>query len=478
MPKKLLLGATYNAEPHLAISQYQIDAPILAAAGGDYHRWTIADFTSRIWPDRRRQPFYYDGSKYIMTQKDTTWWSNFTQILDIAAANGIILQIELSDTWCLRDGSAEETRWWRDSCWSPFRNNHYGLGSGSGMPDTFITSDMSVMQYNSYYFAHTYQNSPNHPTMPSVSINAVVAQAQERFIQWVVTECAGYSVLFQVENESPGPVGFADFIADIVHATDTNALVTHMSVEGDLYGIDLSLDDADPRHAINSSKFQFAESSQNIKYILDPSNCAGQALLTLDGSFTALAAFRASTGKPINNTKIYNQNDCSSLGDDKTAYSRMGIFVMGGVAAAAQHPVAANGTDFGINTTSGVGMTQLALEMVSALRWMDNNCELGAMTPVAISSSRWAGRPSTGHAIDQVSAWAIEGSNHIALFMNGPITGLKFNTSGLGSTMTMRWKSCHDGDLSGSGNTATESVTSIINPFPSGEMAVLVMTRV
>jgi hypothetical protein len=105
---------------------------------------------------------------------------------------------------------------------------------------------------------------------------------------------------------------------------------------------------------------------------------------------------------------------------------------------------------------------------MEAAEWLGRYCDMWTMAPVSISASQWGGRPGQG-------AWARQSGTWIAIYINSGAS-FTFNTTGLGSEMSVRWKDVDTGARVGDGTTPTSSSFSISNPF-GGNRAIVVMKR-
>lgn len=393
----------------------------LTDAGGNYARWTLADFrfssSGDNRPELRLWPFAGSfSSGWDLTSKNQTWFDNMAYIMSEAKRLGIILSIEFWDCWNLRDRA--DGAFWGDGPWSPKRNSTYT--TASGMPNVWTESRPYTEPDN----PHPFYKTVSFPT----SANRVVLEAQERFVGWVIDEAMQYdNILFQVGNESPAPEAWERHWRDFVHARKPSANVATLRMVSNLYTargckvvlnkdhssceerIDNECRNGPARESIQDTNFDFADGSQNCPN----ANTNPRTVVHPDTYYKALIDFvgaMRTSGKrrPVNMVKQYwpwtnpfVNAVSSSLGKDRYLAT-----MMAGVASLGQH-----------KWGGGLGGVPGGAEATKAARFLDGMVkDWTAFIPIPINDNGWLYR-------DPAEAYGMKGDSEYAFVLTSTHAG-------------------------------------------------------
>lgn len=246
---------------------------LLTEAGGNYIRFTLADFSAKtVGADRAIYPFSAtrrdsDGVAvaFDLDSWNPDFWDRLDYVFEVCHANGVIIQLELWDGWALRDGARSsiadpDSMLWGNLPWSPWRNDKYH--GSTGLSDRFTGKR---------------EDNPFKRMFVDDNKN-VVQRYAELFVKEVLDHAAPYdNIIFQVENESPNSISdwsipWADFVHDDANNPyDGLIYITDMRDQYQLFGIDTStkpmVTSVDQQAILNDPvRFNYFDASQHSRF--------------------------------------------------------------------------------------------------------------------------------------------------------------------------------------------------------------------
>lgn len=415
----LLLGG--SAEDNL----FQIDGleehlDLLVSVGGNYVRCTMSD---RDKGDARAFVRDEATGKYDLTKLNDEYWSRFDRFLELTAARGIIVQIELWD----RFDHAREM--WLADPYNPANNSTYTTQQ-SGLQTVYDKHPAS--------FQHPFFRS-----IPELDDNRVLYDAQRRFIDRLLASTLRHDhVLYCMDNETKEDerwgIHWATVIQKAAAAAGRRVYCTQMWDPWDI---------TDPMHRRTSDRpdvYGFLDVSQNNH-------------MTAEAHFALLVRVRdqvAASGapRPINNVKIYGA-DTGRYGSDDEAINRFWRNIFGGSAAARFH-----------RPPSGLGLGDKARHHLRAARAFTDAFDLFATVPTwdLFTSDRRRDEAFTLHEPGRTVAVFFPASGQATVRLDKPVSG----------TWRLRWFDIDQGRWHGEA-APVEGLRPLLQPPTPGRSAAL-----
>lgn len=455
----LLRGGTYKGEPNLYNQKYSNpekgitindstdflgeELTKISGAKGNYFRCTLVNWNAGE-ESVSDSVFPFSGSpgNFNLSSINQNWVDRLDALLYRCEELNIVVSLEMFDTWwCIKnywaDNSTNPTTPQPEMCWHPANVNS---PSNYTYSSTGLTLDE---QSNNDKFTY--------PARNNLTTNPLLI-AQKLFVRTICDIVKRHNnALIQIQNESIESVTWDDYWKNYVRAQGVTSPITTMQDDWNL-----GTTGGTGNYALQTPGYDYGDQSQQFWEYFGTSN--------LDDNWNLLQQFRTYGAKPINAVKVYSRwNRVSGGVGSIKAVDFMFLSFMGGAAGIAFHP---GGVDYPV----GLGTTTRALNAMRAAGWLDENCDMSTMSPVSLTNSKWNGTRNGQQA------FACTGPNNIAIYVNTN-NDFRFNTTSLGSTMTMRWAKVDGNGTSGSGTTSTSSSKVIHNPFGNIQ-AILVMTKV
>ena len=439
---KLLVGGTNGENAHLYEQQYSgqgitladttdflgAELTKIANAGGNYFYCILANWQPTYLTGAQVNVYPFTGSpaSFDLTTINQEWVDRIDALLYRADALGIVVQLSMFDS----DWNISNATVWPNAEWNPanvIAPVDYTVGN---------TGLTTTPQANNDLFTA--------PALAGADTNPLLI-AQKIYVQAIADIAQRHTnVILQIQNASIEHTDWSDYWTAFLQNASVTTPITTVAEDQD---IDISID---AQWAMTHGQYVYGDSSE--QWWNTPA-------ITLDDEFASLVIFASKGTKPVNACKVYE----TPQGDTLLSVDKLLLSLITGNAAAAFHP------GDGLVANYGIGVIPTALFAIEAGRWLDNNCQLENMSNVDLASKKWKFRTAN-------EAWAIAGSQHIAIYVNSG-NAFQFNTQELGGNIDIRWKDVIDGTESGITTEASSKTTDIINPF-SGNRAIVIITRV
>ncbi len=309
---------------------------LLASVGGNYVRNTMSarndkGFEVQAFAQRA------DG-KYDLDRWNDEYWRRFENLLTLAEARKIIVQIEVWDRF---DYSRDN---WEESPYNPKNNVNY-----------------------TYAAAGLAEHYPNHPgrneqpfffTTPDQRNNTILLSYQQRFVDKMLSHSLGHgNVLYCMDNETSGEPAWGAYWSKYIHAAaDKRGVKVHTTEMWDAWDL------ASPEHNAtfdHPELYSFVDISQN-------NHQKGQA--HWDNAQEQRARI-AEKPRPLNNVKIYGA-DTGRYGNDRDAMERFWRNIIGGLASARFH-----------RPDSGLGLGEKAQANLRSMRMLLDRMDVFTCVP-------------------------------------------------------------------------------------------------
>ena len=309
---------------------------LLQSVGGNFVRNTMSARNDKGFEVQAfAQPT--DG-KYDLDRWNDEYWRRFENLLTLAEARRIIVQIEVWDRF---DYSRDN---WEESPYNPKNNVNY----------TYAASGLS-------------EHYPNHPgrneqpffyTTPDQRDNTVLLPYQQRFVDKMLSHSLRHgNVLYCMDNETSGEPAWGAYWAKYIRAAAGKMGVTvHTTEMWDAWDL------ASPEHNAtfdHPELYSFVDISQN-------NHQKGQA--HWDNAQKQRARI-AEKPRPLNNVKIYGA-DTGRYGNDRDAMERFWRNIIGGLASARFH-----------RPDSGLGLGEKAQANIKSMRMLLDRMDVFACKP-------------------------------------------------------------------------------------------------
>ncbi|MDA0336366.1 MAG: hypothetical protein O2782_14470 [bacterium] len=313
-----LLGGTVK-DNLFQIPDLEAHLDLLLAAGGNYIRNTMSDR-----PDRGFEIKAYamdDAGRYDLTRWNEAYWQRFERMLQLTAARGIIVQIELWDRFDHSQGN------WQADPFHPKNNVNYSH-----------ETSLLAAEYPDHPGAN---RQPFFYTVPDLRDNRIVLEFQHAFIDKVLSISLPFDhVLYCMDNETSGDPAWGRYWAHYVRARAARAgIEVHMTKMWDNW---------DVRHETHRPTFDHAELYSFVD-IAQNSHNPGE---TNWDRAQWVRAYLTDHPRPMNSTKIYGADTSKWMDrgiDTEHAQQTFWRNLIGGFASSRFH-----------RPPSGLGLSDLA----------------------------------------------------------------------------------------------------------------------
>ena len=302
----LLLGGTVD-DNLFQIPGLEAHLDQLVEAGGNYIRNTMSDR-----PDQGYEIKAFargDDGRYDLNRWNKEYWQRLAHLLELTAARGIVVQIEVWDRFDHSRGP------WLEDPFNPANNVNYDH-EASGLAAEY----------------------PNHPgrneqpffyTVPALKNSEVVLHFQRAFVDKVLSCSLEYDhVLYCMDNETSGEPAWGRYWAEHIRARAADA-GTHVELTE-------MWDNWDVRHETHRPTlddpvlYTFVDISQNSQTPGEPNWDHAQWV----------RQYLAAHPRPLNSTKIYGADTCQWTERGITQAHATGTFwrnLIGGFASSRFH---------------------------------------------------------------------------------------------------------------------------------------------
>ncbi len=353
----------------------------MRAVGGNYVRNTMSSRdVGNLWPHARDA----GSGLYDLRQFDPGYWQRFADFLDMTAARGIVVQIEVWD----RFDYAREP--WDDNPFNPKNNVNYTTAE-SGLPEAIATHPGQ-------------RENPFFRTIPELEDNGLLLPYQQALVRKLLDISLPHDhVLYCVSNETNDSEAWsaywARFIRVEARARGLGVEVTEMWDAHDL---------RDAMHARtfdHPELYSFVDVSQN-------SHQRGQAQWD---NLQWLRQHLADRPRPINSVKMYGGNHG---GGPIEGQHKLWRNILGGTATARYHRP---GGGMGLNDVTAAHLKSLSM----------------ALEVVDIFAVEPANELLAHHEPDEAYLAAQSGSQYLLYFPHGGAVDVDMRNAA--GTFRLRW---------------------------------------
>jgi hypothetical protein len=387
----LLLGASDedNLFNHPDIWPFGIEShlDLMVRYGGNYIRNTMSSRDhGNVWAFGRLESQQYDLNVW-----NETYWSRLVNLLELAHARDIIVQIELWDRFDYARAH------WNDNPFNPINNVNYDADS-SGLPETIDSHPGR-------------RENPFFRSVPELANNTIVLNYQQKYMEKLLSITLDFpNVLYCISNETNESDAWSEFWAYFVRnrAREKGVLV-HVTEMYDAW--DLS----HPQHKMVLNKpdlYTYLDISQN-------NHQQGQT--HWDNAQALIARHVIDSPRPVNSVKIYGGTKHGGNFEEGTR--RMWRNIFGGFASSRFHRAS---KDF---SPSGIGLTSLAQTHLASMRMLASQMNVFVCRPSNHLLSR---RES-----DEAYAFAEEGNQYAVYFPDGG--SVQLDLTAASGTFSRRW---------------------------------------
>jgi hypothetical protein len=312
---------------------------LLVSCGGNYIRNTMSsrDY-GNLWPFRKEKSGLFDLNRW-----DENYWHRFENLIRMAHARDIIIQIEIWDRF---DFTREP---WSNNSFNPKNNINFD-SQQSGLMEVIKTHPGE--KENSFF-----------RSIPSLENNTILLNYQQRFVEKILSITLKYpNILYCISNETNEDQAWSDYWAVFVsnRAADKGVLI-HVTEMYDAWNL------FDPQHhsVINKpALYTYLEFSQN-------NHQQGQK--HWDNAQSLITQRLSESPRPVNSVKIYG--GMSHGGSFEEGTQKFWRNILGGFASSRFH-----------RTTNpflpaGIGLSPLAQTQIRSMRMLTDEMNIFACKP-------------------------------------------------------------------------------------------------
>jgi len=396
----LLLGGSDN-DNLFQSANFREQLALLADAGGNYVRCTMSSRDSGdVWPfEKEKNTGLYDLKRF-----NSAYWDRLDGLLEGAADEGIIIQVEIWATFDFYDGRDHQyPRNWSANPFNPKNNNNYSSAQ-VGLPE--VIPSHPTQTENPFFFS-----------VPAAENNRVLLPFQEAFVDKLLEHTLPFgNVLYCMDNETSVTPAWGAYWSGYIRQSAQERSILVQTTE--------MWDPWDLAHEMHSNTFNlpeiytFVDVSQN-------NHQTGQkhwdnAQLQRD------RIQRSGKTRPLSNVKVYGA-DTGRFGTGRDGIERYWRNILGGMASSRFH-----------RPDSGIGLNQVAQTHIRSLRMVTDSIGVFNATPsIEILSER-----------DENEAYAMIGADGstVVFFPDGGKVSMEANALSNGDTLNVNWLDISDSD--------------------------------